>query len=145
LFSAAKTEDKRVSSAPPPPSTKAKKHSKVEMDSIVLTTTDLDRIRRAAAPVGQNDGQDEYNRQEREAALAKAQERKQRMIAMEAQRKARQEKSDLEVEDEQRSSSVVANAQHVREETLDAVKHMNAQVRAHTPYLIISRIISPEP
>jgi hypothetical protein len=136
LFSASKTtEDKRGSSAPPPPSTKNKKPPKVEMDSIVLTTTDLDRIRRAAAPGGQTDDQDEYNRQEREAALAKAKERKQRMLAMEAQRKARQEKSDLELEDEQRSSSVVANAQHVREETLDAVKHMNAQVCAPaTPY-----------
>lgn len=104
------------------------------MDSIVLTTTDLDRIRRAAAPAGQNGEQDEYERQQREEALAKAQERKQRMIAMEAQRKARQEKSDLEIEDEQRSSSVVANAHHVREETLDAVKHMNSQVRStHYP------------
>jgi hypothetical protein len=132
LFSASKTEDKRGSSAPPPPSTKAKKASKVEMDSTVLTTTDLDRIRRAAAPAGQNDNQDEYTRQEREAALERAKERKQRMLAMEAQRKARQEKSDLEIEDEQRSSSVVANAQHVREETLDAVKNMNSQVHAPT-------------
>ena len=50
------------------------------------------------------------------------------MLAMEEQRKAMQQKTDLELEDEERSKAVVSNAQHSREETMDAVKHMNSQV-----------------
>eukprot|EP00292_Cryptomonas_paramecium_P033604 CAMPEP_0113680258 /NCGR_PEP_ID=MMETSP0038_2-20120614/11196_1 /TAXON_ID=2898 /ORGANISM="Cryptomonas paramecium" /LENGTH=510 /DNA_ID=CAMNT_0000598573 /DNA_START=67 /DNA_END=1599 /DNA_ORIENTATION=- /assembly_acc=CAM_ASM_000170 len=101
--------------------------SKVEMDSTVLTNYDLDRIRRAAAPVG-HDAQTEEMRQQREAAMAKARERKQRMLAMEEQRKARQQKTDLEIEDEERGMAIKSNAEHVQEETLDAVKHMNSQM-----------------
>jgi hypothetical protein len=102
--------------------------SKVEMDSIVLNASDVDRIRRAAAPILGTGAEDERLRQEREEAQAKAKERKQRMLAMEAQRKAKQEKSDLDLEDEDRNASINSNAQHVYDETLDPVKHMNSQV-----------------
>jgi hypothetical protein len=126
LFSKQKN-DGRGSSAPAAVA-KERKPSKVEMDSIVLTASDLDRIKRAAAPAGQYDESNDTQKQELEAAKAKARERKQRMLAMEEQRKAKQEKTDLELEDEERSKAVVSNAQHAREETLDAVKHMNSQV-----------------
>lgn len=101
--------------------------TKVEMDSIVLNASDVDRIRRAAAPIASG-LEDERLRQEREEAQAKARERKQRMLAMEAQRKAKQDKSDLDLEDENRSASINSNAEHVQDETLDPVKHMNSQV-----------------
>lgn len=126
LFSAPKTGERAASA--PKVIAKTKKPTKIEMDSIVLTAADLDRIQRAAAPVGQFDDHNDSGKHDMEAAKAKAQERKQRMLAMEEQRKANQQKSDLELEDDQRSKDIVGNAQHVREETMDAVKHMNSQV-----------------
>ena len=136
LFSASKTEKERGFSAPA--ATKDRKPAKVEMDSIVLTTSDLHRIRRAAAPVGQFDDSADTSKQELEAAKTKARERKQRMLAMEEQRRAKLEKTDLELEDEHRSKEVVSNAEHAREETLDAVKHMNSQVNRGDQALLSS-------
>ena len=138
LFSAPKSSERAASA--PVTVQKTKKPSKIEMDSIVLTAADLDRIQRAAAPVGQYDDRDDSGKQELEAAKAKARERKQRMLAMEEQRRANQAKSDLEIEDEQRSKEIVGNAQHVREETLDAVKHMNSQVKESSKYYIENNI-----
>jgi hypothetical protein len=128
LFGGEKSESRRSSTANRAKDVERKAPSKVEMDSIVLTSNDLDRIRRAAAPVDQQDGQDDFDRKAREAVQEKARERKQRMLAMEEQRKARQEKSDLEIEDHERSQNINSNAAHTREETLDPVKNMNSQV-----------------
>ena len=59
------------------------------------------------------------------AAQAKARERKEKMIAMEAKRKANLAKSDLEVEDEGKMSNLLENAERARDEQLDDVKKMN--------------------
>lgn len=103
------------------------KPTHVETDSVVVTGSELARLRKLATVVDKADV--ERQRQEAEAAKAaaqaKARERKEKMIAMEAKRKANLAKSDLEVEDEGKMSNLLENAERARDEQLDDVKHMN--------------------
>lgn len=103
------------------------KPSHVETDSVVITGNELSRLRKLATVVDKADV--ERQRQEEEAskaaAQAKARERKEKMIAMEAKRKANLAKSDLEVEDDGKQSNLLENAERARDEQLDDVKHMN--------------------
>lgn len=103
------------------------KPAHVETDSVVITGNELSRLRKLATVVDK--AEVERQRQETEAhkaaQQAKARERKEKMIAMEAKRKANLAKSDLEIEDEGKMSNLLENAERARDEQLDDVKHMN--------------------
>jgi hypothetical protein len=104
-----------------------KKPTAIQTDSIVLTAAELERLQKLSTVVDRSDLQrqrDEADKQKM-AAQSKARERKEKMIAMEAVRKAKLAKSDLELEDESKSEHIVNNAERARDEQLDDVKHMN--------------------
>mmetsp|Transcript_33908 Transcript_33908/g.69989 ORF Transcript_33908/g.69989 Transcript_33908/m.69989 type:complete len:516 (+) Transcript_33908:130-1677(+) len=104
-----------------------KKPTHVETDSIVISNNDLDRLRKLATVVDKSDlERQRQNAESEKAALqAKARERKEKMLAMEAKRKANLAKSDLEIEDQAKMSNLLENAERARDEQLDDVKHMN--------------------
>mmetsp|Transcript_34468 Transcript_34468/g.67432 ORF Transcript_34468/g.67432 Transcript_34468/m.67432 type:complete len:509 (+) Transcript_34468:110-1636(+) len=105
----------------------AKKPTHVETDSVVLTGSELSRLRSLATLVDRSELERQRKEEElvKQAAQAKARERKEKMIAMEAQRKANLAKSDLELEDETKMANLLENAERARDEQLDHVKHMN--------------------
>jgi hypothetical protein len=105
----------------------AEKPTHVETDSVVISGGELSRLRKLATVVNKADVERERREAEaaKQAAQAKARERKEKMIAMEAKRKANLAKSDLEVEDEVKMSNLLENAERARDEQLDDVKHMN--------------------
>ena len=104
-----------------------KKPAHVETDSIVLTGNDLNRLRNLATLVDKSEIEKQRLEHESEKAAAqkKARERKEKMLAMEAQRKANLAKSDLELEDDTKMANLLENAERARDEQLDDVKHMN--------------------
>jgi len=103
------------------------KPSKVEVDSLVITTGELDRLRKAATvnPLQEKAAALERARAQREAAQAAAKERKKAMQAREAARKAALPKSDLEQEDADNAAAIVSAAQKAKDEQHDTVKEMN--------------------
>jgi len=103
------------------------KPSHVETDSVVITGNELTRLRKLATVVDKADVERQRQQADvdRAAAQAKARERKEKMIAMEAKRKANLAKSDLQVENEGKMSNLLENAERARDEQLDDVKHMN--------------------
>lgn len=104
-----------------------KKPTHVETDSVVISTNDLDRLRNLATVVDKAALEQQRKEAEstRAAMQAKARARKEKMLAMEAKRKANLVKSDLELEDETKMTSLLENAERARDEQLDDVKHMN--------------------
>ena len=104
-----------------------KKATQVETDSIVITNGDLMRLRQMATVVDRSDLQGHKKQAEvaRIAQQAKARKRKEKMLAMEAKRKANLVKSDLELEDDTKSANLLENSELARDEQLDDVKHMN--------------------
>eukprot|EP00960_Hanusia_phi_P041949 755234-Hanusia_phi.AAC.3 len=105
----------------------SKKHAPVETDSIVITNSDLDRLRKLATVIDR-DEMEKKLQEEREQRLreqAKARERKEKMLAMEATRRATMPKGDLEVEDEMKNTLLLESAQNATDEERDVVKHMN--------------------
>jgi len=104
-----------------------KKPAHVETDSIVLTGNDLNRLRNLATLVDKSEIEKQRLEHESEKAAAqkKARERKEKMLAMEAQRKANLAKSDLELEDDTKMANLLENAERARDEQIDDVKHMN--------------------
>lgn len=104
---------------------------KVEYDSAVITVDDLKRLRVAATSGTLTDA--ERERQAEMAAKAEAQARakarKDKMLAMEATRKANLPKSDLEKEDDEQASGLLAGAQRAKDEEKDPVKAMNRMMQ----------------
>jgi len=105
---------------------------KVEFDSVVITTSDLQRLRMAASAEGP--GAADRRALAAEQAMkadgqARAKARKEKMLAMEATRKANLAKSDLELEDEQTMSILQEGAQRAKDEDLDPVKGMNRMMQ----------------
>jgi len=105
---------------------------KVEFDSVVITNSDLARLRMAASADGP--GAAEQRAREQEQAMkaegqARAKARKEKMLAMEATRKANLPKSDLEQEDEETMSILQEGAQRAKDESLDPVKNMNRMMQ----------------
>jgi len=87
----------------------------------------------AADPGAVGKSADDRLRAENMAAKVQAQEkakaRKEKMLAMEATRKAKLPKTDLEQEDENAMSQLLGSAQQAKDESLDMVKSMNRQVQ----------------
>jgi len=106
---------------------KLDKHEKVEMDSVVITQEEMERIRRAARAetLNQAESRRREEQEQRAAAQARAKERKEKMLAREATRKANLQKSDLEIEDEEQATMLNSNAEQAKLEQTDAVKQMN--------------------
>ena len=88
--------------------------SKVEYDSVVITAQDLARLRIVSDTSGALTTEQRERAAEMEAkaaAQARAKERKDRMVAIEAKRKANAPKSDLELEDEENKAGLLDGAQ----------------------------------
>ena len=103
---------------------------KVEFDSVVVTSYDLQRLRMAAS----SEGGEEKHARDMEMATkaegqARAKARKEKMLAMEATRKANLPRSDLEKEDEETMSILQFGAQRAKDENLDPVKGMNRMMQ----------------
>jgi hypothetical protein len=107
--------------------------SNVNFDSCAITAQELARLRMAADPGAVGKSADDRLRAENMAAKVQAQEkakaRKEKMLAMEATRKAKLPKTDLEQEDENAMSQLLGSAQQAKDESLDMVKSMNRQVQ----------------
>ena len=103
--------------------------SKVEYDSVVITAQDLARLRIVSDTSGALTTEQRERAAEMEAkaaAQARAKERKDRMVAMEAKRKANAPKSDLELEDEENKAGLLDGAQARRDHVQrDLQNHRN--------------------
>lgn len=105
---------------------------KVDFDSVVINTSDLQRLRMAASEGGSFGSERralEAEQATKAEGQARAKARKEKMLAMEAARKANLAKSDLEKEDEQTMSILQEGAQRAKDESLDPVKGMNRMMQ----------------
>lgn len=108
------------------------KNAKQEIatDAVVLRASDIMRLKKAASAQSAAEIE-EQQRAEREARLAReqaAQARKERMLAIEAERLKQQPVSDLEAEATVKANSVIERAQRARDEDHDDAKHMNSMI-----------------
>ncbi len=105
---------------------------KVDCESVVINTSDLQRLRMAASeggPFGAERRALEAEQATKAEGQARAKARKEKMLAIEATRKANLAKSDLEKEDEQAMSILQEGAQRAKDESLDPVKGMNRMMQ----------------
>jgi hypothetical protein len=96
-------------------------------DSVVISDNDLDRMRQAAQIVTEADMMETKKAMASEKAQqqAKARERKERMLAMEVERKKNAPKSQSELRKIQKDNGTLSKAKSSLDEQLDDVKHMN--------------------
>jgi hypothetical protein len=109
-----------------PPAIQSK--SGIEFDSVVITTSDLKRIRLSAAPPDETEQRArEAERMKADGQARAAKARKDNMIYQ--QSKSKLPTSDLQKEDEETMSILQEGAQRAKDENLDPIKGMNRMIQ----------------
>jgi len=96
-------------------------------DAVIISKTDLARIKQSTKiqTKDQQMQQKKLLEEQKEAAMAKAKQRKEKMQQMDATRAAKVKPTDFQVASKNKAETLLSKAQKKLDEEMDDVKHMN--------------------